>query len=229
MTKKSIIIILIICSSIINIFGQKQETKVVKDLELWTSAGISKKLNKHWKISFDQEVRLTNEMSEFDTWFTDLGVDYKLNKHFRLGTNYRFYQIKEDDNQFKTKHRISADIKFKQKIDRFTIEYRLRGQNKDEDFLESTTNDNIFNIRNRISLSYNINHWKADPFFDAELYRRMYTLQDGKFSKLRWTMGVEFPLYKNSEVKLFYRIDNELNTNYPKDTFIIGLGYKYSF
>jgi hypothetical protein len=229
MRNKVIIIVLLICISLLSAFGQDQETKVVKDLELWTSAGLSKKINKHWKISLDQQVRFLNEMSEFDVWFSDLGVDYKLNKYFRFGANYRFYQVKEDDNEFETQHRISADIKFKYKIDRFSLEYRLRGQNKDEDFLSDEQGKSNINLRNRLSVDYNIKNFKADPFFDVELFRRVYDFDNGEFSKLRWTMGVEFPVYKNNDVKVFYRIDNELNDPYAKDTYIIGVGYSYSF
>lgn len=213
----------------LTISAQEQDVKVVKDLELWTSAGVSKKINKHWKISLDQEVRFINEMSAFDVWFSDLGIDYKLNKHIRFGTNYRFYQVENDNAQLETQHRLSVDFKYKQKIERFGLEYRMRFQNKDEDFLDNESDKNIANIRNRLSVEYDIKNFKADPFFDIELYRRMYDLENGRLSKLRWTLGVQFPVYKNSDIKLFYRLDNELNEMYPKDTYIIGLGYSYSF
>ena len=221
--------IILICVLVISAYAQEEDTKVVKDLELWTSAGISKKLNKQWKLSYEQEVRFLNDMSDFNTWFSDLGVDYKLNKHIRFGTNYRFYQIREDNNQFESRHRFSADFKYKHKIERFELEYRLRVQNKDEDFMGNETGDNVFNVRNRVSVAYDIKNFKAQPFFDVELYRRIYDMQSGKFSKLRWTLGVEFPVYKKSDVKLFYRLDNELNKTYAKDTYIIGVGYSFSF
>ena len=226
---KITITILIIYLTLGHGFGQKQDTKVVKDLELWTSAGLSKKLNKHWKISLDQEVRFLDEISGFNLWFSDLGMDYKLNKHLQFGANYRFYQLKDASNQFETQHRISVDFKYKQKLQRFKLEYRMRIQNRDEGFIENGSENNNVNLRNRLSAEYDIRKFKPDPFFDVELFRRIYDLESGRFNKIRWTLGVQFPLYKNSAVKLFYRLDHELNEMYPKDTYIIGLGYSYSF
>ena len=206
-----------------------QETKVVGDLEQWTSVGISKKLGKNWKLSLDQEFRFTNDISQFDIYFTDFGVDYKLNKHFSLGANYRFYQNKNSDGIFQTQHRWSTDAEYKQKIDRFTLAYRLRFQNKDEDFFTSESSNNLYNLRNKFSLDYNIKNFKFDPFFEAELYRQIYDATTTELSKLRWTLGLEYSLKKFGDLEMFYRIDNELNQSYNKNTYIFGLGYKFSF
>ena len=206
-----------------------QETKVVGDLEQWTSVGISKKLGKNWKLSLDQEFRFTNDISQFDIYFTDFGVDYKLNKHFSLGANYRFYQNKNYEGTFQTQHRWSTDAEYKQKIDRFTLAYRLRFQNKDEDFFTSESSNNLYNLRNKFSLDYNIKNFKFDPFFEAELYRQIYDATTTELSKLRWTLGLEYSLKKFGDLEMFYRIDNELNQSYNKNTYIFGIGYKFSF
>lgn len=206
-----------------------QDTKVTGDLEQWTSIGISKKINKHWKISLDQEFRFTNDVSRFDTYFTDLGVDYKFNKHFAVGANYRFYQNKNKVDDFQTQHRLSTDFQYKQKINRFTLAYRLRFQNKDEDFFTSNSSNNLYNLRNKFSVDYNIKNFKFDPFFNVELYRQIEDVNTNDLSKLRWTIGFDYSLKKLGKVELFYRIDNELNQSFNKDTYILGVGYKFSF
>lgn len=206
-----------------------QETKVTNDLEQWTSIGVSKKINKHWKMSLDQEFRFTNNISQFDTYFSDLGIDYKINKHFSVGANYRFYQNKNSENQFQTQHRLSTDFQYKQKISRFSLAYRFRFQNKDEDFITSDSNEKLYNLRNRFSVDYNINNIKIDPFFDVELYRQMDNFNSSELSKLRWTVGLEYPLKKWGDIRIFYRLDQELNQTYNKDTYILGLGYQFSF
>ncbi len=225
--KYTIIALLIFTSVIENVVAQ--ETKVVSDLEQWTSIGISKKLGKNWKLSLDQEFRFTNDISKFDTYFTDLGVDYKLNKHFSLGANYRFYQNKNKDLDFVTQHRWNTDVKYKQKINRFTLAYRLRFQNKDEDFFTGESSNNLYNLRNKFSVDYNIKKFKFDPFLDVEIYRQLEDVNTSELSKLRWTLGLEYSLKKFGDLEMFYRIDNELNQSYNKDSYIIGLGYKFSF
>ena len=206
-----------------------QETKVVSDLEYWTSIGISKKINDHWKITLEEEFRFTNDISRFDMFFTDLGLNYKFNKHFTLGANYRFYQNKNKDGVFITEHRWSTDFKYKHKISRFTIAYRLRFQNKDEDFFSNELGNNIYNLRNKLSADYNIKNFKLDPYFDVEVFRRFENGEDSYFNKIRWTLGLDYSITKKSDIELFYRIDNGLNQTYNKDTYIIGLGYKISF
>ena len=227
-TVKNIIIIIIVITNL-SVKLMAQETKIVSDLEQWTSIGISKKINKHWKISLDQEFRFTKDVSRFDIYFTDLGIDYKFNKHFMVSTNYRFYQNKNNIGVFETEHRWSADFKYKLKISRFSTAYRLRFQNKDEDFFTNESGNNSSNLRNRFSVDYNINNFKLDPYFDIELFRRFEKGEDSYFNKIRWTLGIEYSITKKSDIELFYRIDNELNQTYNKDTFIIGLGYKISF
>ncbi|NOQ26745.1 MAG: DUF2490 domain-containing protein [Bacteroidales bacterium] len=223
------IIAMIILMNCFTMISNAQETKVTSDLEQWTSIGITKKINKHWKISLDQEFRFKKDISQFDTYFSDLGLGYKFNKHFSLGANYRFYQNKNSEGVFKTQHRLSSDIKYKQKINRFTLAYRLRFQNKDEDFFTSTSSNKLYNLRNKFSVDYNIKKFKFDPFFDVELYRQIEDINTTELSKLRWTIGLEYSLKKYGDLELFYRIENELNQSYNKDTYILGLGYKFSF
>ncbi|MCB2195672.1 MAG: DUF2490 domain-containing protein [Bacteroidetes bacterium] len=224
--KKSISIVIFV-GAILSTFAQ--ETVVTSDLEQWTSLSISKKINKHWKLSLDQEFRLNHNASEFNIYFTDLGVDYKINKYFSLGANYRFYQNKNNDNVFVTQHRWSTDLKYKQDIGRFEFGYRLRFQNKDEDFYTSDTGNNLYNLRNKFSAEYNIRNCKIDPFFSTELYRTINSTTDTELSKLRWTLGLEYSIKKIGDIELYYRMDNELNLSYDKTTHIIGVGYKYSF
>lgn len=222
-----IIVLLITTGSILTL--NAQETKVTGDLEQWTSIGISKKINKHWKISIDQEIRFSKDASEFDIYLADLGLDYKINKHFSLGANYRFYQNKNSEEVFVTQHRWSTDVSYKQEINRFTLAYRLRFQNKDEDFFTSTTTNNLYNLRNKFSIDYNIKGFKFDPYLDVELYRQIQDVNTTELSKLRWTIGLEYSLKKLGDIDVFYRIDNELNQSYTKNTYILGVGYKFSF
>ena len=224
--KISTVIILITCLTIKIV---AQETKVTRDLEQWTSIGLSKKINKHWKISLDQEFRFIKDVSQFDIYFADLELDYKFNKHLTVGANYRFYQNKNTNGVFQTEHRWSTDFQYKHKISRFKVAYRLRFQNKDEDFFTNESGNNLYNLRNKLSVDYNIKSFKLDPYFDMELFRRFENGEDSYFNKIRWTLGIEYSITKKSDIELFYRTDNELNQDYAKDTYIIGLAYKFSF
>ena len=209
--------------------GYAQDTEVTGDLEMWNTFAVSKKLGDKWKISLEEELRFTEDISRLDVFLTDIGVDYKINKHLTLDLGYRFYQNKNNDDVFKSQHRLSAGVAYKQKLDNFTFGYKLQLQNKDEDFLSTSSDNSVYNLRNKLSVDYNIKNFKLDPYFQVELFRKYETGEDAKFSKLRWTLGTSYPITKNSDIQLFYRLDNELNTTYAKDTYILGLGYKISF
>ena len=114
-----------------------QETKIIRDLEQRTNIGITKKINNHWKISLGQEFRFIKNATSFDAYFVNLGIDYRFNTHFSLGADYRFYQNKNKEGIFISQQRWSADLKYKQKLSRFSVSYRLRFQNKDDDFITS--------------------------------------------------------------------------------------------
>ena len=64
-----------------------QETKVVRDLNLWTGAEIEKSLFDDFKISLKQEVRLKRDISELNNVFTQFGINYRLSKNFSLYIN----------------------------------------------------------------------------------------------------------------------------------------------
>lgn len=207
-----------------------QKTAVISDLEMWNSFSISKKISKKWKVSLNEELRFTKDISRFDVFLTEVGVDYKLNKHFGAEVGYRFYQNKNSEDVFVSQHRLSVGVTYKQKIDRFTVGYKIQLQNKDEDeFLSAKLTDRAFSLRNKLSVDYNINHFKADPYMEVELFRRYESGVDAYFNKVRWTMGTSYPITKKSDIQLFYRIENELQATYGKDTYILGLGYKISF
>lgn len=222
---KSILIILLAFA----INTNAQDTKVTADLEMWNSISVSKKISDRWKVSLSEELRFTEDISRFDIFFTEMELAYKINKHISTEFGYRFYQNKNSDDEFFSQHRFSLGLAYKQKLDRFTLGYKLKFQNKDEDFLSSSSTSNVSNLRNKLSVDYNINHFKLEPFFNVELFRKYETDEDSYFSKLRWTLGASYPVTKKSDVQLFYRLDNELNQTYAKDTYILGLGYKISF
>ncbi len=214
---------------LITINLEAQETTVTSDLEMWNNVAISKKIGDRWQISLKEELRFTEDISRFDMFFTDLGLDYKINKHFSAGVNYRFYQNKNSDNDFITQHRLSADINYKQKLDRFTFGYRLQFQNKDEDLLSGSSENNVYNLRNKISVDYDIKNFKLEPYFQAEIFRKYETGEESYFNKMRWKLGASYPVTRSSDIELFYIIDNELNQSYPKNVYVVGLGYKFSF
>jgi len=221
-------LLLILLSITLSVSAQ-DNIVVTSDFESWSTIGISKKIG-DFKLSLDENLRLHENSTSIDKFFTDVGVSYKINKYIKLGTNYRFYRNKTTSGDYKNQHRFSGDLKLSYGLDRFDFSYRARLQNKDEDFYKSDLSDNnVNNFRNKLQVEYDIKKTKFEPYVSAELFRRFGDSQADYFNKYRLTIGMKYELKKIGEFNLFYRFDKELNSTYPKSTYIVGLGYSYKF
>jgi hypothetical protein len=224
---KKLVLIAFLCLLFLNKSFAQENTVIVSDLETWSSIKVSKKV---WKlnISLEEELRLNRNSSQIDLFFTDLGVSYKINKYVKMGTDYRFYRTLTNSGDFETRHRFSGEVKLNYDIKRFDVSYRLRFQNKDEDFYKSDLSDNnLSNLRNKIKIDYNIKKSKFNPYLSAELFRRLARSDADYFNKYRLTLGTTYTFKNIGSINIFYRFDKELNTTYPKSTYILGVGYSY--
>ena len=50
-----------------------QETKVVRDLQLWTGAAIEKSW-KDWSLTLNEDIRFKKNISEINNYFTEAGL-----------------------------------------------------------------------------------------------------------------------------------------------------------
>ena len=222
--------LLLICSlfSIWN-FAQDGTTIVTQDLESWTSIGIKYKPDKKITFGLDQNLRLNHNSTIVDQTFTELSFGYKLPKSFYFGLSSRFILDRGAKSPFEKDLRIQFDFGYKHKKNDFTFNYRLRFQNRNELGLSTSEGDYFKNhLRLKASINYNIKNWKFDPTFSTELFRDL-TKNSGGFDELRFTIGTDYSFKKIGEIGLFYLYQRELGSSYPKNTFVVGLNYTYTF
>lgn len=222
--------LLIICL-LVTVFSFSQED--TEDLESWTSINLKYKLNKKWTFNLEGQLRLKEDISEVDEYFSEFGASYTLFKGFKLGTGLRY--IRENDNVgniqgYENHFRYNIDASYKHKINELSIKYRLRYQNKNELGLSTSEGDYAKqNLRFKTSFEYNFSNWKLDPEISAEIFNRFGNEVDNEFSKYRLTLGTEYKLKKMGTIGVFFRLEKELNEELPKTTNIIGLKYIYTF
>ncbi len=202
------------------------------DLANWTTIGLEYKLNKKWDFGLEEQLRLKENISTIDEYFTQFNTEYSVSKNFTLGAGLRY--IKENDNEgniqgYENHFRFNADVSYKHKINDFTLKYRLRYQNKNELGISSSEGDYANqHIRFKTSVGYNIKGWKLDPEFSAEIFNHFEKGEDNGYDKYRLTFGTEYKFKNSGKINLFYRIEKELNQSIPKTTNIIGLKYTYT-
>lgn len=81
-------------------------------------------------------------------------------------------------------------------------------------------------LRSKVSLDYDIPHWKYDPFVSYELFHGL----DNSFTaqKSRLTAGVEFSFKKMHNFEVAYMWQNQHDDDEPAGSFIC-LSYKFDF
>ena len=206
-----------------------QETKVVKDLRLWSGARIRKTFAENWTVSLQEEIRLKENMSEINCFFTEVGLRYRITKNFSLQGDLRFTQDKKGDNSYEALTRYNFDLRYKGRLNYLNIHYRLRYQNEVEGW-------NIFDpyadyerqFRNRISIRVNaLKH--IEPYVSAEIFQTFSPYENPHFEYYRIILGMLFEPGDFGEFKLGWGFNRELSTDYPAMIFLFKLNYTYDF
>lgn len=213
-------------------WSQKVTQKQVRDLEIWSAATIKWEAAKKLTFELEEQLRLKEDASELDIYFTELGTYYKVNKHFGVGIGGRY--ITENDNKGKKQgnrnhFRYHVDLTYKHKIKRFGLKYRIRYQSKNELGISKEEGDYAnTNLRFKTALSYNIKKTKWTPTIAGEIFRKKEGEEPVEFNKFRLTTALGYTIKKIGKISLFYRMEKELNNNYPKTTNIMGFKYSYT-
>ncbi len=226
-------VITLICGFIFFIFnydsyGQDGYSIVTQDLETWTRAGIKYKYNDNLTFRFDQQIRLNKNSSITDQVLTDLSMKYRFKNNLYLNAGLRYLLDKDNDQMFDHDFRFNFDAGYKHRVSRFSLNYRVRFQSRNEIGLSYLEGDELKNsLRFRAGIGYNFKNWKLDPAFSTEIFRSLDS-GEGQFDKLRFTLGTSYNFKSYGKIGLFYRLEHELNVSYPKTTYIIGLNYTYT-
>lgn len=193
------------------IFGFGQD----EDFQIWSSADVHYKWNK--KISFDleQALRTGHNSLLLNKTYSEFKMNYKLQKKLKISSGYRFIQSYIGENMLG--HRFFTDVKYRYKLDRIKLNYRLRYQ------YQSNTERINQAIRNQLKISYNLPKTSIEPYFSGEGF---YTLYQG-FDKCRFTIGLKEKFGKRFEVNLFYRYQREVNSSNVQKLNILGASISY--
>lgn len=194
----------------------------------WIELGFSKKIVNNLKFEFNPELRLWKGF-DMDTYILEGGLSYKFNKYLTIAGYYRYeneWDYKKSTGEFKGKvasNRIAFDAKSGFGINRFDVQFRVRYTNG-EDF-DSTTDDKASFFRYRAKIDYDLRSCKLIPYVSAEAF---HDLIEKEISKMRYTCGLSYPITKNSEISLFYRLQNYKEAG-KANLDIFGIGYDFKF
>jgi len=192
-----------------------------KDFQTWMSISATKKVAKKTNVLFKEGIRFRENSTIRSKVFSDLRIKRKYNKHFSFALGYRFSNDWDNRLNLNYKNRIYSDIYYRKKIKkRFLLNIRARW------LTQGNINGYSDVFRNKSSISYNIKKTKVQPEFSLEYF---YYFDSMTIEKLRYTFILSFPISKNIETDISYRIEKDINTNTPEIIYIIDGKISYRF
>lgn len=217
--------------SLLLFFSQHFLWSQASDFETWSAIGLEVEATEKLSFGLEQHLRLKTNSSEIDTYFTQLEGSYSLFKGFDIGGGLRY--IRKNDTKgkiqgYENHFRFQTDANYKHKINRFSLKYRLRYQNKNE--LEVSSDEGDYakqQVRLKASVGYAINNWKLDPKMAIELFNQ-FGDEDQGLSKLRWTLSTDYKLKNLGKLKLFYSVEKDLKATVSSIVNILGFKYTYT-
>ena len=194
-----------------------QSSYGLDDNQSWTSVGFEKKLPYSFKLQFEQELRLDNQLSTFKQTFSEFSLSYSVFKGFKIELPFRYMTYKD-----KTKQRVSFGGSYKYNFKPVSLKHRIkyqrtyeRGENPEE------------LIRNKLSIMYKLNK-KIEPYVSGE-FIQLLNVQNYPLDETRFSFGLTYELPKKNSMKIFYTLKNEDKTkNNPDEIGVLGLSYNFS-
>jgi len=196
------------------------------DVGLWIQSGFEKNISQKLAVSASPQIRFNENITELSKYFVDLGVTYKLIKDLKISGNYRFINQQKKDYSYSKRHRFYVDLSYKYKTHNVSFIYRLRYQNQFKD-IGVSDNWQIPDkyLRNKLTVKYST-EGRFTPFIGADTW---FNINKRYYDNFRLTLGLSYELNKYSGLDFSYLINHEFNVKSPVTSYIIAVGYNYSF
>ena len=172
------------------LFGQE-----TNDMEGWSSIELDVKANKNLSFSVSEHLRYRNDITTLKNYFTQAKVQYELFKNFEIGAGVRYITNNDDTGNiqgYEPLFRYQFDAIFSDRIDKVTVLFRLRYQNKNElGFSESEGDIPVEYTRYRMGFDYRIKALKLNAKLFGEVFNEAKTTDsNGGFNRHRYTLRI---------------------------------------
>lgn len=209
---------------------QAQETKVTRDLELWTELTIKKEIFKKVEISTSQHLRFFENAGALDDYIAELGVLHLINKNFAIGANGRYTKDNKHNGLSEDKYRYDFDFRYDTNLsNNLKFYYRLKYQ---KEFYNSSVFNKFLNyyettFRHRGKVAWKKND-KHRFYSSIEIFRLTKKSRDPYYSKYRFFLGDNFSA-KVGDIDFSVGIARQLSSENPYNCFICKLKYEFEW
>ena len=195
-----------------------------RDFRSWNDISVETELTDDIDLQAEIGLRLDKNATSLDEHLYEFELQYKGIKDYDLSAGYRF-SMKRDLNYFERIHRWTIDGQLEKEAGRFDLDFRTRLQMEYFPF-DSFEDRYEYYLRDKITVTYNINDWPADPYLAYEHYAPLNNKPFAITDKNRYIIGTEINLDHGFEVDVSYRYQRHYD-DIPAYDYILSLGLKY--
>jgi hypothetical protein len=196
------------------------------DFQFWPQVLVGYNLSDRFKVSLEEEVRLRENASLMRKELTDLGLTFKVAKFLRLSLNYRLELTFNNPDEKSWLNGVYGDISFRQKLQRFQFDYRIRFQSPKIETVEEVSGlQQILKNRHKASVEYNIKGIPLNPSVEAEIFIPIVRQQSLFLNEYRLWIGLSYVINKKNTIGIKYGIQREVNVADPLTAYILGVSY----
>lgn len=224
MKKQTITLLTLLCVFVMPSLAQSEENE---DLGGMISLDFSKKLFSDFRLSFEEEYRMRENITQTERFSHTLDFSYKPFKFLKAGVAYNLIQYNHPEHRWQNRHRYYVYLTGDYSFGRFNLSLRERFQHTQWLSAKNNLKQKIY-LRNRLQLEYDIKKSPFEPYASVEFY---YALrQSDSNNRWRYTAGTAYKINKKNTLDFFYRY-----TNYPdpdkddENGHMIGIAYSLKF
>lgn len=202
--------------------GQNQDFQSRAGFEL------SMDLTKDMEASLELGQRFKDNSLRYDRSLITGAIKYDLPKGFSVGAGARYLLVQNSVQMLESRYRFNGDLNYRWKISSFQVKLRDRIQYGFDDITSYVNFGNKLTNRSRVGVSYNIFGMPISVFTSFEIYLVLNDPTNAAYSLNKVMAGMNWELPKNLNLKLYYLLEDEVNTRYPQQAHIIvaALGLK---
>lgn len=226
MLKKGLTYLAALLAAILPVAAQQEA-----DLGAMFEAKVTKSLSQRWEVGLEEELRLQNNLTQYDRSVTSATVEYAiLPKRLKAGALYSFLNVYNNDHLYQNRHRYALMLRARQEIGNIRLSLRVRYQSTYKQEVSKTYKINPENyLRTKLEIAYKMRRSRWEPSLSGELF---YTLNDpyrNVVDRIRTEFVLDYRLDRRQYLAGVVRVDIPIQDKEPQTVVKFGLSYKFNW
>jgi hypothetical protein len=200
----------------------------IDDVGAWFGVSFEKKFSRRLLVSLGEQLRLNQDVTAIDVFFTDAGIEYLFTKKLKAGIHYRFINSNQE-NYYSKRHRFYFDLSYKDKIKFVTLSVRGRIQEQFTNFYSSETGKiPEWVARPKLTAKFDLDK-KYSPYVSSELFYIVDNAKSEHFvnSGYRYEAGITYDFNRLRSINPFILFQHTHKNEFNE--LIYGLTYTMAF